>query len=241
MKNSKFGLRAFGLALMAALSLMAFTAVAAQAVNLEDGGKPAKFLVELNAALSVGTTFEANQVGAGTLLVPGRVDILCQKGKVTGTINSETDASAVAEFTECLTWQPVTELGASHTTHIECIVKEPVIAEALVLPKLHESGFFLLFESINLSGKPFAVVTLEGAACPLTKINEVKGSVVAEIDNNDSVEPLILFSHTIQKLFQTSATAGDHLKYGAFEAYVDADAKAKITSPPHIGKKLGIC
>ena len=52
MRDSKFGLRAFGLALVAALGLMAFMAVAAQAEKLGDGGKEASFLVEKSTALA---------------------------------------------------------------------------------------------------------------------------------------------------------------------------------------------
>ncbi len=239
MKNSKFGLRAFGLALVAALSLMAFSAVAAQAEELSDGGKAAKFLVEKSAALAVGKTFEANQVGTGTLLVPGRVDILCTTGTTTGTVNNETDASGTASFTGCSAWSPVTVLGASHVTKVNCTVKEPIVAGGLALPKLHNSGQYVLLEQKE-AAVPFATVFLEGAECPLTKENKVTGSVVGQVDGNDTKTPKLLFSHTIQKLFQVGA-AGDHLKFGAFEAYLDAEATGKVTTVSHKELPLGVC
>ena len=241
MRNSKFGLRAFGLALMAALGLMAFSAVAAQAENLSDGGKAAKFLVGGSAALSVGATFSAEQVGTGTLLVPGRVDILCTKGTTSGEVKNETDASGNAEFTGCTAWQPVTVLGASHVTKAACTVKEPIKAEGLALPKKHEGNSYILLEQKEGSAL-FTTIFLEGAECPLTKENKVTGSVVGLIDKNGTTEPTLLFSHEIQKLFQTSATLGDHLKFGAFESYIDAEAKGKITGPaPDVGQTLGVC
>ncbi len=241
MKNSKFGLRAFGLALMAALSLMAFSAVAAQAENLSDGGKAAKFLVGKSAALAVGKTFEGNQVGTGTLLIPGRVDILCQNGTaITGAINSETDASGTATFTGCTAWSPVTILGNPHVTKVACTVKEPIVAGGLALPKLHEGAPYILLEPKEGSAS-FTTIFLEGPECPLTKENKLTGSVVGQIDKNDTVEPLLLFNHTIQKLFQTSATLGDHLKFGAFEAYIDAEAHVKIIIASHIGQTVGVC
>jgi len=241
MKNSKFGLRAFGLALMAALSLMAFTAVAAQAENLSDGGKAANFLVGKSAALSVGVTFEANQVGTGTLLVPGRVDILCTTGTTTGKVNSSTDASGTATFTGCTAWQPVTVLGASHVTKVACTVKEPIVAKGLALPKKHEGNSYVLLEQEEGSAA-FTTVFLEGPECPLTKENVVKGSVVGLVDKNDTAAPVLLFNHEIQKLFQTSATLGDHLKFGAFEAYLDAEATGKVTLPVgDVGQTLGVC
>ena len=240
MRDSKFGLRAFGLAIMAALGLMAFMAVAAQAENLSDGGKAAKFLVGKSAALAIGKSFEANQVGTGTLLVPGRVDILCTSGKTTGTVNSETDASGVATFTGCTTWQPVTVLGASHVTKVPCTVKEPIVAEGLALPKKHEGASYVLLEPKEGSVL-FTTIFLSGAECPLTPENKVTGSIVGQVDNNDTTTPTLLFKHEIQKLFQTSTTAGDHLKFGAFEAYIDAEATGKVTTASHIGQTLGIC
>jgi len=243
MRNSKFGLRAFGLALMAALGLMAFSAVAAQAEEkLVDGGKAAKFLINKNAALAtLGVTFEANQVGAGTLLVPGRVDILCQKGTATGEFHNETDALVTATFTECLTWQPV-PLGETHKTHVECTVKEPITAKALVIPKKHEGKFYLLLEAEG-EAKLFTTIFLEGAPCPLTKENKVTGSLHVEIDNNETTEPLLLFGHGIQLLFQPTTTTGNHLKFGTFDAFIDADATAKLTDEAHKNKgfPIGVC
>ncbi len=228
------------LSVAACLGLMAFTAVAAQAANLEDGGKAAKFLVGKSAALAVGKTFEAIQLGAGTLLVPGRLDILCKKGVATGIINNETDASGTATFTECSTWQPVTVLGASHVTKINCTVKEPIVASGLALPKKHEGASYVLIEQKE-AVVPFTTYFLEGPECPLTKENKFTGSFVGQVDKNDTVEPLLLFNHTIQKLFQTSTTLGDHLKFGAFEAYIDAEVHARITTASHIGQTVGVC
>jgi len=233
--------RTLFLSVAACLGLMAFTALAAQAANLEDGGKAAKFLVEKSAALAVGTTFEVTQVGTGTLLVPGRVDILCTKGVTTGLINSGADASASGTFTGCTAWQPVTELGKSHVTKVACTVKEPIVAGGLALPKLHEGASYVLLEQKE-GVLGFTTIFLEGPECPLTKENKLDGSVVGQIDKNDTVNPTLLFDHTIQKLFQTSGTQGDHLKFGAFEAFIDAETTAKITGPAEdVGKTLGVC
>jgi hypothetical protein len=119
-------------------------------------------------------------------------------------------------------------------------VAEPITATALALPKLHNSEPYVLFEGTAGAGQLFTTVVLTGAECPLSKNNDLKGSVVAQIDDNNTVEPLLLFDHTIQKLFQTTATLGDHLKFGNLEAYIDADLKAKLTGS-HIGLTLGVC
>jgi len=123
-------------------------------------------------------------------------------------------------------------------TKVECTVKEPIVAEGLALPKLHNGASYLLLEQ-KAGSELFTTIFLEGAECPLTKENKVTGSVVAQIDNNDTIEPTLLFNHTIQKLFQTSATLGDHLKFGKFEAYLDVEAKAKNTT--EFGLPLGVC
>jgi hypothetical protein len=230
--------RTLFLSVAAALGLMVFTAVAAQAEELSDGGKAAKFLVGKSAALAVGKSFEATQVGTGTLLVPGRVDILCTSGSTKGTVNSETDGTGTATFSGCTAWQPVTVLGASHVSKISCTVKEPIVAEGLALPKKHEGASYILLEPKE--GSAFTTVFLEGPECPLTKENKVTGSGVGQIDNNDTVEPTLLFSHTIQKLFQVGA-AGDHLKFGAFEAYVDGEGKGKVITASHVGQTVGVC
>ena len=50
----KHGLKTFGVALVAALGLMALFAVGAGAENLKDGGKAGKFRVEGSSALAKG-------------------------------------------------------------------------------------------------------------------------------------------------------------------------------------------
>jgi len=241
---------------MAALGLMAFTAVAAQAeepVALSDGGKAGLFLVNKEGALAkAGVTFSAEQQGTGTLLVPGRVDILCKKGSATGEFINDTEALGSAEFSECTAWQPV-GLGLPHVTPAKCTVKEPIkVIKALALPKTHGGEPFILLEedptpAEKAEGKSpgFTTIFLEGPECILTKENKVTGGVHVLIDNNDTTAPLLLFSEVIAKLFQPTTTTGTHLKFGAFDSFIDADATAKLTDANHtgVGKEfpLGVC
>jgi hypothetical protein len=252
MRNSKFGLRAFGLALVAALGLMAFMAVAAQAENLEDGGKAGKFLVN-KAAPTVGTTFQVSQIGTGTLLVPTRVDILCTGGTVTGEFKSSTEALGSAEFTGCTAWSPVSTFP--HVTKLPCTVStkkegaggkaETVIVEkAIALSKLHNSEPYVLLEE---DGAAFTTIFFEGKECGLPKENIVTGSVVGKVDNNDTVNPTVLLSKAIQELFQVvtevegkKVIKGDQLKFGALQAFIDAEGTATGTGA-NAGKTLGVC
>ncbi len=256
MRDSKFGLRAFGLALVAALGLMAFMAVGAQAEEtLEDGGKAGKFLVNKAAPTTGATsTFEVNQVAGttGTLLVPGRVDILCTGGKVTGEFKSSTEALGSAKFTGCTAWSPVTTFP--HATQIKtCTVstkkegaggeKEVVVVEkAIALSKLHNGEPYILLEE---DGAAFTTIFFEGKECSLTPENKVTGSVVGKIDGNDTVNPTVLLSQAIQKLFQienkeTKVIKGDQLKFGTFQAYIDAEGIATGTGV-NASKTLGVC
>jgi hypothetical protein len=233
--------RTLCLSVAAALGLMAFTAVAAQAEELSDGGKTGSFLVKKEKALvKLGVTFGFTQIGTGTILVPGRVDILCTTGTAGGEFHNESDVLATATFTNCTTWQPVIILGNSHTISIPCTVQEPIVLSGLGSPKIHNGEPYILLEGSAGANQLFGHVTLSGAECPLTKLNEVRGSIVAKIDSNDTTEPLLLFNHTIQKLFQVGA-AGDHLKFGALEAYLDAEARINLTDPAHKGLTFGVC
>jgi hypothetical protein len=241
MRNSKFGLRAFGLAIVAALGLMAFTAVAAQAENLGPPGVAGKFTVNnLEALAKPGVTFEANQENTGTLLVPGRgFDILCEKSVIVGEFKSSDEALGSAQFTKCSTWVNVA-LGLEHKEKIPCTVVEPIeVKKGKILPKKHESAPYVLIEE---DGEAFTEVKFSGTECTLPPTNKVTGSVVGAIvaKTNNTKEPLIEFSEEIQKLFQTSATVGDHLKYGTFEAYIDANTKVKLTDTEHVGMTIAV-
>jgi len=229
---------ALSLSATAAIGLTGFTAVAAQAEALSDGGKAGLFLVgKTGGPATLGAKFEAAQQGTATLLVPGRVDILCTKGTAKGEFENDTKAFVSAEFSGCTTWNPVA-LGATHTTAVKCTVKEPiVVAKSQALPKEHEAAPYVLIEE---EGGILTTIFLEGPECPLTKENKVTGAVHALIDSNDSAEPTLLLSEETTKLFQPTAATGTHLKYGPFEAYIDANLKVKLTDAEHAGKTLGV-
>ncbi len=245
-------LRAFGLAFVVALGLMAFMAVAAQAEEtLEDGGKAANFLIQkLTSLAKPGVTFEVNQAGTGTLLVPGRYDILCTSGTVAGEFKSSTEALFGAVFTGCTIWSPVTTFP--HVTKLACTVattkegkeKEKVIIVAgIALPKKHGGAPYVLVEE---DGGPFTTIFLVGPECPLTLENKVTASVVGKVINSDTAAPTIEFNQAIQKLFQvenkeTKVIKGDQYKVGTFQAYLDGAGTGKLTDAAHAGFTLGVC
>jgi hypothetical protein len=238
MRDSKFGLRAFGLALVAALGLMALMAVAAQAENLTDGGKPGLFLVNKEGALAkAGVTFEVNQVGKGTLSVPGRnLGILCEVGTIKGEFKSDTEALGNASFSKCSAWEFVkVEEGKTHTNKLPCTVTEPIVVEkAIALPRKHEGAPYVLLQEDPV-GSGFTVIKLTGAECALPKENKVTGTLGVAIDNNDTVTPTVLASEAVQTLL------GSKLLFGTFPAQLKGEAKGGLTDAAHVGKTVGVC
>jgi hypothetical protein len=230
--------RAFGLSLMTVLGLLAFGAVGAQAENLSNGGIAGLYTVnELSTLAKPGVTILWEQEGTSTFLVPGRgYDKLCKKGDIEGEFKSDVEILGRAVFTECTIWENVA-LGLEHKVKIPCTVAEPVEYKKLrILPKKHEGLPYLLFEE---DGEPFTTLKLSGPECPLPLSSVITGSFVAQVDNNNTAEPLLLFSEEIQKLFQVGA-AGDHLKAGAFEMYIDANFKGRLTDAAHLGMKFAV-
>jgi hypothetical protein len=234
MRDSKFGLRAFGLALVAALGLMAFMAVAAQAENL--AGTAGLFLVNKEGALAkAGVTFDVKQVGVGALSVKGRnLGILCGEALITGEFLNDKEALGKAEFKgDCLAFEyaEIEKAGVTHKTPLACIVDEPIIVEkALALPRIHNSEPYVLLEE---DGAAFTTVVL--LKCALPEKNVIKGSLAVKVDNSDTIEPTVLASEAIQTLLLGS------LSFGGFAAQLKGEGKGKLTDAAHIGKTVGVC
>ncbi len=238
--RSKIGRRPLSAAIVAALGLMVFAAYAL-AENLSNGGTAGNFKVEGSLALSVGVTFTGEQEGAGKLKVPGRnLTILCQKGDVQeGKVLKENEALGKVLFLECTANNLADTEPLPCTTHSTGQENGKILATAIILPKLHETELYLLFEPDGPAGTFFTTIELLGAECPLPIKNNISGSVVALVDNgNEALTHLITFSEAIQKLFQVGE-AGDHLKFGTFESYIEASANVTLNGT-HVNKKWSV-
>jgi hypothetical protein len=227
MGKIKFG-RALCLSILGVLSMMALFAVSAQATNL--------FLLE-KAAAAAGSTFTGKQIGVGTLLVPTgtNLDINCAKGEVEAgsSLLSDTVALAKVLYKECT--------ALSHTTKEElkgCTVPD-ILAIAKALPK-SGADTFVLFEADGTLFKEkevFTTITLSGELCALKGVYPVTGTVVALVDNNEKIEPELLFSETITKAYIAEK---DELKFGVNAAFIDGTVKVSYTGTD-AGKLFGIC
>jgi len=224
-------LKTFGLALMAACSLMAVFAVAAQAENLSDGGKAGNFLVLGSSALVAGTTFAGTALHGLLLIGSKNAYVLCTEGHITGTGLSASEILVEILYLGCKAFNDTTkaELGACPVLGEPS--KEDIKATAIGLAKLHEGKLYILFE--NEPEKPFAEIKF-GPECGIGVKVKVSGSVVAEVDNgNAAADHLINLSEAIQKLFQVGGV-GDKLLYGAAESFIVGPSAAEPTAVAHV-------
>jgi len=189
MNYGKNGLRLLGLLAVAALSVMALAAASAQAVT-------PGYLIGGAAVGALTATVNGEQLGTGTLLVPGlNFKVNCTKFKVgTGSINSNSDASGELLYTGCTTLS-ITK----SPEEIACEVVEPINATGLILPaELTNGEPAVLAEGIKALIKLTKVGDLT-KECILPFDNVVKGDLCLKIDSNDTIKPLLLASETIQK------------------------------------------
>lgn len=232
MKSSKRGLEALSLFVLAALSLMAFTATGAHATSLPGLSTPGEYQINLTSALLA--TIHGKQSEVASLLVQGRnLTVDCEAGLLTnGKINHLADASVTLLFEKCVVW------NHALTKELPCTVKSTgegagsIAVTALAFPTLHGGKNYVLFEppegATNLS-----LVEFHGAECPLPLSNPLKGSFTAEVTLNDMVKPVLIFSGAIQEL------TGDKMTLGSFEAFIKGLYQIELTGA-HAGMKLAV-
>jgi hypothetical protein len=261
MRNSKHGLKALGLAVMATvLGTMAF-ATAAQAQHahelslhelsllatdhtlhllvLADETNPNPLSAPgtagsflVNLATALLATITGEQLGKGYLLVASR-DLKIECGEL--EINSGKISNTTDGAAE-VTFKKCVANNHKGEPLKDCLFKEleTIKASALVLPISHAGQSYVLFEP--LTGTEFANVKFKPeTTCTLPLNNPVTGSVVAKVDALDAVTQTILFNEAVQLL------NGDVLKYGvlANTAYVNGHVDLKL-SGAHTGQKLGV-
>ncbi len=225
MRNS---IKTFGLALMAACSLMAVFAVAAQAENLSTGGTAGSFSVLGSSALVAGATFGGTALHGILLIGTKNAYILCTEGHITGKGLSASEILVEVLYLGCEAFNDTTKALLAACP----IENKDIKATAIGKAKLHEGKPYILFESEK--EKVFAEVKFTGGECGIGVTVKVSGSVVAEVDNlNAAADHLITFSEAIQKLFQVSGV-GDKLLYGAAEAFIAGPSAAVPTTVAHV-------
>jgi hypothetical protein len=212
MTYTKHGLRVLVLCLAAAFSLLAVTAVAAQAASWDVGGSAL-------ASDTQGVTAAATSGSEFLLLVPAKELIIHCKKVVADSPGSvlNLDGSATADllFSECTTLSKgVLQKNCDPGT---------ILAGVKALQILHNGVDYLLFEP-SLATGVFATITF-GGLCSLPSPTNITGSIVAECLTSCQT------SSTSFDIKQASTTLfpTDVLKYGTSEALLDGTALVGIT------------
>jgi hypothetical protein len=224
MRNRRL-VRASGLSIFGALSLMAFTAVVAQAGIFKINGTPAAQLL---------AKIQGAQETPVSILVPGRnLKVECTGVAILNdsAIENNTDGLAKKNFTNCV--------ARNHKTGalLPCTVS---IGEVLTLflPILHTAlNPYILFEGDPIGEekekKEIGSGHLLGEFCPLPEANAIAGAAVARVDNNNTLQPLLLFTQQIQELI------GDQLLFGGFPAFIIGNITIEGVGN-HLNKTIGI-
>lgn len=234
-------LKTFGLALMAACSLMAMFAVTAQAENLTDGGKAGNFLVLGLSTLVAGTEFAGTSLHGILLIGLKNAYILCPDGEIKGKGLSASEILVEVLYLSCKAFSDSTKAELGACPILGEPTKEDIKATAIGLARLHENAaheveLYVLFEGEpdGLGGRLPIAVVLFGPECGIGVKVKITGSVVALVDNgNAAVDHLITFSDAIQLLFQVNGV-GDKLLYGANEAFIAGPSTEVPTTVAHV-------
>jgi hypothetical protein len=235
------------LSLLTALSLLAFSA-SAQALT-------PRFVYKNKAGTEVAfllAKISAKQLGRGTLSIPGlNAEINCEKFTITGgVIETINDGEAIFLYEECtaLSISPLAELEGCEivTAEHEETGGAPhhIALSALFLPaELTNGEPAVLAEKLQSK-----IIFRKGTGCTLPVLTTFKGEICMKVDKNDTVEPELLASQTIQgeckeRTVLEGSTEGagfkDQVLFGTQSVFLTAKADLRLIGE-HEGFKLGV-
>lgn len=170
MRSIKRGLKTLGLALLAAMGLMAFTAVSAQAVTWDINGSEIKAHETFTAQVKSGETI--------LLLIPSKnavfhcTSIDVEEGLIYNSDPPKAHVGFLLLGCETLI-KGVKSPGCA---------PEILLVRATLLPILHSGKIYLLAEPLT-GGQPFTTYHFNEATCALPPLPTITGSVVFECEN----------------------------------------------------------
>ena len=226
MSHGKYGLRAFGLVIVAALGLMAFMAAGAQANWLYlEAGKA----VELTVAEPVKVA--VHEKSEGNLLLSNGIEIRCaviegQKLELLPGSPTTATATGSVSFSTCHTFNKGTAASACDPTN------QPIIAGGTAKVILHsDKKNYVLFSP--LTGQPFTTI-LFGAKCALVESSEVTGNLVAECGHlvTGAFTQEDCATHAVSHLLRQAPAAlfpSDKLQFGELGATLDGIAAVELS------------
>jgi hypothetical protein len=219
-----------GLSLMAALGLMAFTAVGAQA---EVSAKVLVLHAELEASVTATGLL-------GRLLVPAlKLEIHCEKSTVpSGTVLKDGIIHIVVLFELCLKiFKYNTTTGALEEELSACLIsnggeKHHITATFLLRALLHKGVVYGIAEGTG-EEKLFTEVKFKECAVTGAAV-KIKGTYGLEVTQGEQVELLLTpGSSALQTLLGTA------LKFGANPAFIDEGVAHATLTGAHLGCKWG--
>ena len=211
--------------LSAALGLLAFLAVGAQAVTWDVEGKEIGANVTFTSKLVSGTTM--------LLLVPAQNLVIHCTGMNTeeGTLRTDNTGHGLYIFFGCTTKVKGAESGGCKP--------EILVWRVKYLPILHAGKVYLLLESLT-SGQPISTIHYNEETCALPPLPTVTGHVVFECIPLFGGVPLTCSHWAIIHRLKPAPKAlfGGTLSYGLNEATLEADIEMSLTGA-NAGKTFG--
>jgi len=220
-------LRTLGVALVAALGLIALAASAAQAANEFLLLHPGKLFAEEGVASE---TFEGALEERFRIIIPEEnqegIEIWCPVGAMLGTVyptllHATISLAGCAEYEVKELMQHYWELkDGDETEPLECTLNgiNMLFMKVKAVPVLHEKMTYLLWVPLE-AGAPFETLKFSGAFCPLPAEEYLTGSVVSTIIQLNVVAQLFGFDGQLTLLFQGKGLPGDKLMYNGQEVY----------------------
>jgi len=231
MRLSKHGLRAFGLCVLAALSLMAFSAVSAQAA-------PPEWKVATKT-IGAGEEAKIKNEADGTIqwlleVQPLSILIHCSTLTASGSILPNGASKGVLSFTNCTLL--VLNVEKKFVTSTNCAVVEPIVANVKDQLFLDGSTTYDRFEPAE--GTTFTTIKFKTVAgkeeCLLPAENKVTGQQIVECPaaapcSTEAVTHLVSAVNNTT-LFGEAA----QLKFGTNKAKLEGSGILSLESP--VGK-----
>jgi len=165
-----------------------------------------------------------------------------------GKILSQFEALAKLRLLGCAVFQ-ANEKGEETKELPACKPKDnEYIFSVIILPRLHESELFLLFEGDQQNAKGETIIgTIEfGEECSLGESLLIRGEFVGRVNEGsvEQVTKLVEFSDLITSLFQERSggifVSGDRLRFGNTEEFPRGNLTLSLTGTQHIGKKWSV-
>ena len=223
MSNTKRGLRALGLSLLAATGLMVFMAAAASAASFDVNGKSGLHATAVGSLKEEGLLKVAAQ----------KILIHCATATVTeGLIYTDgTKAHATINYSGCKTLVEEKENEKCLPNILPVKVK--------ILPITHSGKSYLLVEPLE-AGKPFTTIHYNEEECALPELPSVTGSVVFECENG-SLTQESCSTLKVNRLIRPAPAAlfpSDTLQYGLNPATLEKGEAELVATGPHAGQTI---